>query len=214
MKSQLFILILLVLISASCGNPTEPAADAPKTEAVAEAAAPAMPDSATMMKNWESYMTPGPMHTMMASWDGTWEGQSSMWEGPDKPRMNYSITTVNKMIMGGRYQQSINTGVMMEMPFEGLSNTGYDNQKKVFKTTWIDNFGTGIMVLEGPWDEATKTMMLKGTMVDPGMDTGEETPVREEYKVVDADNHEMRMYANYPGMGEVMMMEIKWKRKK
>jgi hypothetical protein len=200
-----------LLLFTACGEPAEEK----QQEVVVEATTTAtMPDSATMMKNWEVYMTPGPVHQMMASWDGTWEGQSSMWEGPDKPRVNYTITTVNQMIMGGRYQQAINTGTMMGMPFEGQSLNAYDNHKKVIKSTWIDNFGTGIMLLEGPWDEATKSMTLTGTMVDPGMGDGKESPVREVYKVVDADHHEMQMFANYPGLGEVMMMEIKWNRKK
>jgi hypothetical protein len=200
-----------LLLFTACGEPAEEK----QQEVVVEATTTAtMPDSVTMMKNWEVYMTPGPVHQMMASWDGTWEGQSSMWEGPDKPRVNYTITTVNQMIMGGRYQQAINTGTMMGMPFEGHSLNAYDNHKKVIKSTWIDNFGTGIMMLEGPWDEATKSMTLTGTMVDPGMGDGKESPVREVYKVVDADHHEMQMFANYPGLGEVMMMEIKWTRKK
>jgi hypothetical protein len=214
MKKTFSGIVLFTFLVISCS-------EAPKNE---EAAAPAateeakteiqMPDSATMMKNWETYMTPGPIHAMIASWDGTWLGESSMFEGPDKPRVNYSLTTVNKMIMGGRYQEATNTGEMMGMPFEGRSLTAYDNHKKVFKTTWIDNFGTGIMVLEGPWDEATKSMKLTGTMIDPGMGDGLETPMREVFKIVDADHQEMQMFANYPGMGEVMMMEIKWTRKK
>jgi hypothetical protein len=44
-------------------------------------------------------------------------------------------------------------------------------------------------------------------MIEPGMGGGDETTVREEYKVVNDDKHEMLMYADYTGMGEVMMME-------
>jgi hypothetical protein len=35
------------------------------------------------------------------------------------------------------------------MPFEGISTLGYDNAKKTFFSTWIDNMGTGMMVMEG-----------------------------------------------------------------
>lgn len=213
MKKSLsgFLLFTAILLACTEAPKKEeeatPAPETAKTEV-------AMPDSATMMKNWETYMTPGPMHEMMAGWDGTWLGETSMWEGPDKPRQKYTITTVNKMILGGRYQEATNTGEMMGMPFEGRSISGYDNHKKVFKSTWIDNFGTGIMMLEGPWDESTKSMTLKGTMIDPGMGGGTEIPIRQVFKVVDADHQEMQMYTTYPGMDEVMMMEIKWTRKK
>lgn len=214
MKKTFSGIVLFTFLVISCSE--APIKEEETTTATPEVAKEVvkMPDSATMMKNWETYMTPGPIHAMMASWDGTWLGESSMWEGPDKPRVNYSLTTVNKMIMGGRYQEATNTGEMMGMPFEGHSLSGYDNHKKVFKSTWIDNFGTGIMVLEGPWDEATKTMNLTGTMVDPGMGVADETPIRQVFKIVDADHQEMQMFSTFPGMGEVMMMEIKWTRKK
>ena len=35
---------------------------------------------------------------------------------------------------------------------------GYDNVKKKFLASWIDNMGTGIMNLEGTYDAATKSL--------------------------------------------------------
>lgn len=204
----------LMLLFIACGDPAEKKPEeASATETLTDAATAETPDSATMMKNWEVYMTPGPMHQMMASWEGTWEGQSSIWEGPDKPMQNYALTTVIKMILGGRYQVATSTGNMMGMPFEGVSTFAYDNHKKVFIGTWMDNLGTGLMSMEGTWDESTKTITSIGKMVDGGMAT--EIPIRELYKVVDADHHEMQMFTTYPGSTEeVKMMEIKWTRKK
>jgi hypothetical protein len=34
-------------------------------------------------------------------------------------------------------------------------------QKKMFSSSWVDNMGTGIMNMEGTWDEATKSIILK-----------------------------------------------------
>lgn len=170
-------------------------------------------DSATMMKNWESYMTPTDAHKIMASWDGSWVGEVSMWQTPDATPEKSTGTTVNKMIFGGRYQQSTHTGNMMGMPFEGMSTMGYDNAKKIFTSTWIDNMGTGTMVLEGPWDAASKTLTLTGKVIDPSAGNANELTVRETYKVVDDKNHVMEMYCNGKDGKEFKTMEIKFTKK-
>ncbi len=175
-------------------------------------AAYTMPDSATMMKNWEMYMTPGDMHAMLAKSNGTWATEVSNWMDPSKPPMKSTGTAVNKMVMGGRYQESTNSGNMMGMPFEGRSLTGYDNAKKVFVSTWIDNMGTGIMTMEGPWSDATKSISMKGKGMDPM--TMRENNYREDYKIVDDNNHLLEMYGPGPDGNEYKMMEIKFTRKK
>lgn len=170
-------------------------------------------DSATMMTNWMAYMQPTAPHDMMKNWDGAWEEEITMWHVPGAPPEVSKASCVNKMIMGGRYQESTTKGNMMGQPFEGMSTTAYDNAKKVFVTTWIDNMGTGMMVLEGPWDEATKTMTLTGNVVDPTAGTGKEMKVRQLYKVIDNNNHLMEMYGPGPDGNEFKMMEIKFARK-
>jgi hypothetical protein len=101
----------------------------------------------------------------------------------------------------------------MGMPFEGIATVGYDNAKKVFVSTWIDNMGTGLMKTSGPWDEATKTMTLTGTQTDPAR--GKDCHVREVFKVVDDNTQLMEMYGPDPMTGkEYKMMEIKFTRKK
>ncbi|MEI2739147.1 MAG: DUF1579 domain-containing protein [Chitinophagaceae bacterium] len=172
----------------------------------------AMPDSATMMKNWQEYMTPGAVHKMMATWDGTWNGEVTMWMYPGAPEQKSKSTAVNKMIMNGLYQESNHSGDMMGMPFNGKSTVAYDNHRNEFVSTWIDNMGSGIMVLKGPWDEATKTITLKGKMVDPG--TKQDTDVRETFKINDDNTQEMEMFVMMPDGKEFKTMNIKYTRKK
>jgi hypothetical protein len=171
-----------------------------------------MPDSATMMKNWQANMTPGEMHAMLAKSNGTWTADISMWQAPGSPVTKSTGTAVNKMIMGGRYQESTNTSTMMGMPFEGRSVTGYDNAKQVFVSNWIDNMGTGFMNMEGPWDPGTKTINFKGRMLDPM--TMKECDYRETFQIVDDDNQVMQMFAPGPDGNEFKTMEINFKRKK
>jgi hypothetical protein len=221
MKKALFP-IMAALLAIGCGNnagtPT-PASDSDTAkEPVADNSTPkpvaAMPDSATMMKNWAAYSAPGEPHKMMASWNGNWDGEISMFHAPGAPPEITKGSTSNKMVMGGRYQISNHTSNMMGMPFEGMATLAYDNAKKVFISSWLDNMGTGMMVLQGPWDEATKSMTLKGKMVDPGMGDGTEMDVKEIFKVIDNDHQTMEMYGNGPDGKEMKMMEIKYTRKK
>lgn len=170
-----------------------------------------MPDSATMMKNWEAYMTPTKPHQMMASWNGTWTGEVTMWMDPSAPPSKSTMTSENKMIMDGRYQQSVAKGEFNGMPFHGMSTLAYDNHKKIFISSWVDNMGTGLMTLEGPWDEASRSMTLKGTMVDPA--TGRDCNVREVFKIRDNNNQVMEMYCEGPDGKEYKTMEIKYRRK-
>ncbi|MEJ7626693.1 MAG: DUF1579 domain-containing protein [Ferruginibacter sp.] len=170
-------------------------------------------DSATMMKNWQAYATPGTQHAMMAKWNGTWTGKMMMWHAPGTPPDSTTAIATNKMIYGGRYQQSTHTGNMMGMKFEGQSIMGYDNAKKVFQSTWMDNMGTGIAMLEGPWDEATKSLTMTGKMVDPSKGDGKEITMRHVMKVIDDNNQVYEMYCPGPDGKEFKNMEIRMVRK-
>jgi hypothetical protein len=115
------------------------------------------------------------------------------------------------MILGGRYQQSTHKGTFEGMPFEGMSIVGYDNAKKKFYSTWVDNMGTGIMYLEGTYDPATKTTTYTGKQVDPM--TGQDMEIRETFTIVDDNTHMLTMYMTAPGGKEFKTMEIRFTRK-
>ena len=85
---------------------------------------------------------------------------------------------------------------------------GYDNAKKKFVGTWVDNMGTGIMTSEGDYDPATKTFTYnsKYTMA-PGMDT----PIREVVKLTDKDHMAFEWYETHGGQ-EMKTMEINYTR--
>ena len=164
------------------------------------------------MKAWMDYMTPGDVHKMIASWDGTWTGDVKVWMAPGAPPTTSASSATNKMALGGRYQISNHTGNFGGMPFEGMSTLAYDNHKKIFESIWIDNMGTGVMHLSGPWDATSKTLTLTGKMVEPA--SGKEVVVRETFKGIDNDTQLMEMFAPGPDGKEFKTMEITLKRKK
>lgn len=164
------------------------------------------------MKAWQAYMTPGDMQKMLAKADGNWNGDITMWMSPDAPPTKSKGTCTNKMILGGRYQESISKGAFEGMPFEGRSIIGYDNLKKVFVSCWIDNMGTGMMNLEGKWDEATKTISFTGMMVDPM--SGADTKVHENFTWIDNNKQKLEMFIVMPDGKEMKTMEILYTRAK
>ena len=162
-------------------------------------------------KKMEDYMTPGDVHKMIAKWDGKWNEEISLWMTPGAPPTKSTGSCTNKMILGGRYQETRHSGNMMGMPFEGIGTLGWDNARKILVSSWIDNFGTGIMYMEGTWDNATKTATLKGKTTDPS--TGQPTDVREVFKIVDDNTQSLEMYISMGGQ-DYKTMEIIFKRAK
>ena len=101
-------------------------------------------------------------------------------------------------------------GKMKDMNFHGMSLDGYDNAKKKFVSSWIDNMGTGIMMLEGTYDAAAKTFTYTGEYeAMPGM----KSKVRQVIKFADNDHMSMEYYEDR-GQGEMKAMEIAYTRKK
>ena len=182
----------------------------PKKVAVASAPKKVMTEE-EMQKAWMEYATPNEIHKMIAGSDGTWSGQVTHWMKPGDEGIKSDGKCNNRMIMGGRYQMSEFTGNMMGMPFEGMGLLGYDNLKKVYINTWVDNMGTGVTTMEGVWNKETNSITFKGKMVDPM--SGKEVPVREVFKIVSEDKQILEMYGPTPdGKGEFKTMEIVFKR--
>ncbi len=163
------------------------------------------------MKAWQEYMEPGAMHKMMASWDGEWDEEITHWMEPGAEGTQSKATCVTKSLMGGRYSESRHTGNFFGMPFEGIGVLAYDNAKKVFVSTWVDNMGTGVMIMEGKWDPGTKTITFKGKATDPM--TGKDMEMRETFRIVDDNKQVMEMFTVIDGK-EFKNMELTLTRKK
>ncbi|MBI5403635.1 MAG: DUF1579 domain-containing protein [Ignavibacteriae bacterium] len=162
------------------------------------------------MKKWMDYATPGKEHQSLAKMNGEWSFTSKMWMDPNAEPQISTGTAKFEMLLGGRYQQLTVTGKMMGMDFIGIGINGFDNAKKVYVSSWIDNVGTGLMFMEGKFDEASKKIIFKGVMVDPM--TGKDTEYKETIKAIDDNNMEMEMFTVTDGK-DIKNMEIKYTRK-
>jgi Protein of unknown function (DUF1579) len=66
--------------------------------------------------------------------------------------------------------------------------------------------------MSGTYDEATKTLSLKGTQTDPM--TGKDSEIREEMKMIDDNTYTMTMYGAGMDGKEMKFMEGTFKKKK
>ncbi len=180
-----------------------------KTDAASETAPPM--DSAAMMKAWQDFMTPGDMHKWMANHVGTWEAEVSQWMDPAAPPTKVMAKDVVTMSMNGLYQIGNFSSSMMGQPMTGQSVLAYDNSKKIFVSTWIDNLGSGIVYMTGSYDQTNKTLSLKGKQTDPM--TGKDADLRQEMKFTDDNTYTLSMYGVGMDGKEMKFMEGTFKKK-
>jgi len=147
----------------------------------------------------QEYGTVGEPQKLLAKANGNWNAQVIFWMTANGKGDTSMSTLTNRMIMGDRYQVTNFKGVMMGYPFEGTSTTGFDNAKKMYTSSWIDNMSTGIMYMEGPYDAATKTITFTGEGVSPV--DGRTCNVKQVYRFVDDNTHVMEMYGPDPLTG-------------
>ena len=216
MKKLFFCAIAGALTLSACnqGNETKSDAtvvDSAKVENNEAASAPTEATAAPMSKEdaekaYMSYMTPGQEHEMMKKDVGRWTVEMKSWMHPDSAAMESKGSADIKMVMGGRYQEALFKSTWMGQPFEGRSLTAFDNTKKTYINTWIDNMGTGMMIMEGKPSTDGKTMTFVGKMTDPI--SGKDLDCREVWTIVDDKTQLMEMYSNRYGK-EAKEMEMK-----
>jgi hypothetical protein len=200
MRFKAWVAVLTLTATAALS-----AADKPKSPPAMSA------EEKAAMEAMAKAATPGPEHKKLEHMVGTWNTKVTMWMAPGTPPATSSGTSTNRWILGGRYMEQKFSGTFMGQPFSGLGYTGYDNVKKQYFGTWMDNMGTGIMISSGAMDGAN-TWKFKGTMADPM--TGKDTTVDETITVKDKDHHTLEMYGPGPDGKSFKMMEITYTRKK
>lgn len=163
------------------------------------------------MRKWTEYMTPGKEHQMLEKMNGDWNFVHKYYS--KDPNAEPTVTTGTatcETLLDGRYSQMKINGMVMGMPFNGMSLTGFDNGKKIYISVWIDNMGTGVMYSEGKYDETSQTTIMRGKMYEPITD--KDVDFKETIKWLD-DKTMLNEYYDIIGGKETKTMEIKYTRK-
>jgi Protein of unknown function (DUF1579) len=220
-----FISLITILFAVLIATPSfaQSSATSPATATSSTAAQPAtatgQPNPEEMMKQMMDMSKLNENHKLLADMNGNWNYTIKMWMSPDpnaKPQESKGTAT-RKSAMGGRYftmdvtgklQMPGADGKMKDMQFKGMAVEGYDNVKKKFVSSWIDNMGTGIQFSEGTYDPASKTFTFTSEIeMMPEM----KTPVRETLKATDKDHMLLEWYETRGGQ-EKKTMEIAYTR--
>jgi len=215
------LVLALLATPAFAQTPEKKEATAPATAATT-AAVSAAPDANAMQEMMAKMMElgkPGENHKLLASLAGSWTYEVKMWMDPKAAPTTSKGTATRKPVMDGRFfiaehsgkfQMPGPDGKMKDTNFTGMAIEGYDNVKKAFVSSWIDNMGTMIMTSQGTYDEASKTFTYNAECeMMPGMPV----KMREVIKIVDANHHTFEMYEDR-GQGESKTMEMTYTRKK
>lgn len=200
------------------GAATSPASN-PSVATNPAAAPTGQMSDAEMMKQMTELSKLNENHKLLTSLDGNWIYTIKFWMNPDpnaKPQESKG-TASRRSIMGGRYavmdvsgkmEMPGENGKMKDVMFKGMGLEGYDNVKKKFVASWIDNMGTGIEFSEGSYDPDTKSLTYTSE-IEPV--SGMKEQIREVIKIVDKDHMSLEWYENKGGQ-ERKTMEINYTR--
>ena len=217
MKTTLYLTIPLTL--ALFTSPVIAQTSTSSSPSTAKAGAGGMPSQEEMMKMMMEMGKLNENHKLLGELAGNWDYSLKMWMEPGGKPQESKGTAVRKSLFDGHYyvvdvsgkfDMPGPDGKMQTMDFKGMAIEGYDNAKKKFVSSWVDNMGTMIMNTEGTYDAGTKTFTH---VADCEMMPGKPVKMREVVKVVDKDHHTFEMYEDW-GQGERKSMEIAYTRKK
>jgi uncharacterized protein DUF1579 len=218
---KIFIPLITILFATLIATPSfaQSPAESPAAATGSAAAPSGQPNPQEMMKQMVELSKTNENHKLLSDLDGNWNYTIKFWMNPDpnaKPQESKGTAT-RKSIMGGRYvtmdvsgkmQMPGEDGKMKDVQFKGMAVEGYDNVKKKFVASWVDNMGTGIAFSEGTYDPASKAFTYNLEMEPvPGM----KSQVREVLKVPDNNHMMLEWYENQGGQ-EKKTMEINYTR--
>lgn len=95
--------------------------------------------------------------------------------------------------------------------FEGHGISGWDSVHGRYVGTWVDPLRRGLVVMQGRWDVATRTMTFVGEMTRPD---GSRMRWREVTERPEDDVRWFRSFVPSPDGGEFEVMTVRYKRDK
>ena len=169
------------------------------------------PTMEEMMKKAEAACTPGSAHQALEPLVGEWNVEVKTWMTPDAQPLLSAGTAKSTWALKGRFVQQEFSGEFMGQPFHGISFTGYDNVREKYRSVWIDDMSTTMVVSEGDADGDGKVITLGGSYACAM--TGEKDKTTTQiYRILSHDKHVFEMHD--PARGEnSKVMEITYIRK-
>lgn len=143
------------------------------------------------------------LHKMVGTWDAT-------VRFPGQAETSKAVAVYRAV--GEFWVVSDFTGEMMGAPFFGHGQDGYDMNTKKHVSTWVDSWSTEVLLFEGNYDKATRTMTSTGM----GHDAQSGAPVKYHNvsQMTSDDSMRFTMSVVGPDGTPMEMMSIDYKRRK
>lgn len=109
------------------------------------------------------------------------------------------------MIMEGRIQEALHSGMVGDKGLEGVSYTGFNPETSQYSSTWMDNFGYGIDFSTGTLDAKTGDIIFRGEKKDAKGNLLERT--REVHHLTEKE-YTITMYKTVGSGSEMLDMEV------
>lgn len=176
-------------------------------------------DEAKMMEQYQAAGKTGEHHELLKVFVGNWNAESKFWMGPGEPT-TAKAESKQELIMDGRFvRQTYKSqfempgpdGKMTKQEFHGEGLTGYDNLKKEFVSSWVDNMSTSLYTEHGQYNKETREFVMLGSALEPGSDV----PVKSKsvIRIVSNDKHVFEMFKERGPGNWNKEMEITYTRK-
>lgn len=162
-----------------------------------------------MMAQWQAAATPSPGHARLMSMVGTWRATTTFTMAPGAPPQVHPGTSVHRLVLGGRYLEQIYKGTAMGMPFEGIGFTGYDNVQQRYVGTWMDTFGTGLMMSVGVGRPSDDKLEFICEAIEP---SGQKKVFDAIIRIRDHAHHSYEMWTKGPDGKSYRTMLVEYER--
>ena len=175
--------------------------------------AKAVPNMQEMMKKYMEAATPGEGHKYLDQFVGKWDVVVRAWMDPSKPPQESKGTYEVRWILDGRFLYGELTSQLMGMPFKAVDIIGYDNYKKHYVQSHMDNMSTALYTAEGKLDFSRQVMTAFGKMDEVGMDERDKL-AKYVTRVLNKDKYVFEAYDEVGGPNEFKALEIVYTRSK
>ncbi len=156
-----------------------------------------------------------PQHKILGMAEGVWDADMTLFiPGADsKPMPTTSKAVETNRMIGGKWLISDFKGEIFGMPFEGHGQNGYDAKKGKYVGTWLDSVNTHITLMEGSYDESTKTLTFNADSEEPS--SGKPMKMRFETQFKADGSRLFSEYMQVEGQKEfTKLMEVKYTKRK
>jgi Protein of unknown function (DUF1579) len=146
---------------------------------------------------------------------GVWDAEITMTvpDAEGKITKTTSKGEETNRLLGGKWLISDFKGEFFGQSFEGHGTNGFDEKKKKYVGTWVDSMSNHIDLLEGSYDEKTKTLTLNADSENPA--DGKPMKMRLETHFNDDGSRVFSEFVKVDGQSDfAKFMEVKYTKRK